>query len=464
MGMQYNNPGTTPSTMGTQYNTQYYYKKALIDAKKEMYFSPLADVRSMPKHFGKKIVQYLYVPLLDERNINDQGLDAAGAVLDTSKYQVRLQRLVETFAVEADATAAAAAVNAIEASTAVKSGSATPWTVTFTKTLLEPASQTLAEAVVAAVAGSIATQCSGNLYGGAKDVGVIPGKMPLLSETGGKVNRVGFTRLTLEGTFRNFGFYYEYTEDSLQFDTDEELEEHVSREAIRGANQIIEDNIQIDLLNAAGTVVYAGTATSNVTVGNTARLTYRKVLDLSLKLDDVDTPKQTTIMTGTRMQDTVTIPSARVAFIGSELVPTLRAMKDLHTSPAFIPVQKYAAGTTVLNGEIGMIDQLRFVQVPRMFSWKGAGAAHDGSTVRVTGGKVDVYPVLVVGEESFTTIGFQTSGKTVKFELINKKPNKETATLDNPYGKLGFASIQWWYGFMALRPERIGLIKTAADI
>lgn len=387
MGMQYNNPGTTPSTMGTQYNTQYYYKKALIDAKKEMYFSPLADVRSMPKHFGKKIVQYLYVPLLDERNVNDQGLDATGA-----------------------------------------------------------------------------SYAGGNLYGGDKDVGVIPGKMPLLSETGGKVNRVGFTRLTLEGTFRNFGFYYEYTEDSLQFDTDEELEEHVSREAIRGANQIIEDNIQIDLLNSAGTVVYAGTATNNATVSDTSRLTYRKILDLSLKLDDVDTPKQTTIMTGTRMQDTVTIPSARVAFIGSELVPTLRGMKDLHNSPAFIPVQKYAAGTTVLNGEIGMIDQLRFVQVPRMFSWKGAGATHGGATVRVTGNKVNVYPVLVVGEESFTTIGFQTSGKTVKFELINKKPNKETATLDNPYGKLGFASIQWWYGFMALRPERIGLIKTAADI
>ena len=460
MGMQYNNPGTTPSTMGTQYNTQYYYKKALISAKKEMYFSPLADVRSMPKHFGKKIVQYLYVPLLDERNINDQGIDAAGAVLDKSKYYVTLPRTNLTFADNTAATNAANAINAIQAGVATAVGA----NVTVTKTNLIGATLVQADNVLTLVEGAVKVQGSGNLYGGAKDVGVIPGKMPLLSETGGKVNRVGFTRLTLEGTFRNFGFYYEYTEDSLQFDTDEELEEHVSREAIRGANQIIEDNIQIDLLNAAGTVLYAGTATSNVTVDVNARLTYRKILDLSLKLDDVDTPKQTTIMTGTRMLDTVTIPAARVAFIGSDLVPTLRGMKDLHNSPAFIPVQKYAAGTTVLNGEIGMIDQLRFVQVPRMLSWKGAGASHNGSVVRVTNGKVDVHPVLVVGEESFTTIGFQTSGKSVKFELINKKPNKETATLDNPYGKLGFASIQWWYGFMALRPERIGLIKTAADI
>lgn len=34
MAIQYNNPGTKPSTIGAQYNTQYYYKKALIDAKK----------------------------------------------------------------------------------------------------------------------------------------------------------------------------------------------------------------------------------------------------------------------------------------------------------------------------------------------------------------------------------------------------------------------------------------------
>ena len=194
MGMQYNNPGTTPSTMGTQYNTQYYYKKALIDAKKEMFFSPLADVRSMPKHFGKKIVQYLYVPLLDERNINDQGIDAAGAVLDTSKYYVTLPSTTLAFAAAPDATAGAAAINAIQAGVATATGTS----VTVTKTNLIGATLPQANNVLAAVAGAVKVQGSGNLYGGAKDVGVIPGKMPLLSETGGKVNRVGFTRLTLK--------------------------------------------------------------------------------------------------------------------------------------------------------------------------------------------------------------------------------------------------------------------------
>ena len=61
MGMQYNNPGTTPSTMGTQYSTQYYYKKALIDAKKEMYFSPLADVLNTLVKRLSSTCMYLYL-------------------------------------------------------------------------------------------------------------------------------------------------------------------------------------------------------------------------------------------------------------------------------------------------------------------------------------------------------------------------------------------------------------------
>ena len=45
---QYNNPGTTESTIGEQINESYYWKLALIEAAKERYFSPLADVVTMP--------------------------------------------------------------------------------------------------------------------------------------------------------------------------------------------------------------------------------------------------------------------------------------------------------------------------------------------------------------------------------------------------------------------------------
>jgi N4-gp56 family major capsid protein len=72
--------------------------------------------------------------------------------------------------------------------------------------------------------------------------------------------------------------------------------------------------------------------------------------------------------------------------------------------------------------------------------------------------------MLCVGDASFTTIGFQTDGKSVKFKIMHKKPGEATADRTDPYGETGFMSIKWFYGFMVLRPERIGLIKTAAKL
>tara|TARA_B100001559_G_scaffold318972_1_gene327216 strand:- start:2669 stop:3838 length:1170 start_codon:yes stop_codon:yes gene_type:complete len=389
MGMQYNDPaGGTPSTMGNQFNTFHYIKQALIEARKEQYFSQLADTTSMPKNMGKKIKRYHYLPLLDDANINDQGIDAAGVVI-----------------------------------------------------------------------------ANGNLYGSSKDVGTITAKLPALSETGGRVNRVGFKRKELEGTFEKFGFFDEYTQESLDFDTDAELMQHINREMINGANEINEDALQIDLLNSAGVIRYAGNATQDVEVDAADLVSYGDLMRLSIDLDNNRTPKHTKMITGTRMVDTATIQGARVLYCGSELIPTLKGMKDLHNAPAFISIEKYAAGGQTLTGEIGTIDQFRIVVVPEMLKWAGAGAAAAGDAAHyTTGDKFDVFPMLVIGSESFTTIGFQTDGKTVKFKIYHKKPGEQTADRNDPYGETGFMSIKWYYGFMVLRPERIGLIKTAAKL
>jgi len=77
--ISYNDPtGGSASSVGVQLRTDHIKRKALIELVKEKYFSPLADTTVMPKHFGKKIRHYHWVPLLDDANINDQGIDAAG--------------------------------------------------------------------------------------------------------------------------------------------------------------------------------------------------------------------------------------------------------------------------------------------------------------------------------------------------------------------------------------------------
>ena len=395
--LNYNNPaGGTRSDIdlagSAQMNTFFYMKKAIVQARREQYFMPMSSTVSMPKNFGKTIKVYEYVPLLDDRNINDMGLDASGAVIT-----------------------------------------------------------------------------NGNLYGSSKDIGTITTKLPTLTENGGRVNRVGFTRLSREGSIAKFGFFTEFTQEALDFDSDTELMDHLSTELVNGAVQLTEAVLQKDLLNAAGVVVYAGAATSNATItaeGATPSIvSYANIVRLDQILTDNRTPKDTTVISGSRLIDTKTIAAARYMFVGSELVPLLRAMKDTFNNPAFVKVQYYADAGTVMNGEIGSIDNFRIIQVPEMLKWAGVGASVVSNPgYRTTAGKYDVFPMLVIGSDSFVTIGFQTDGKTVKFNVTTKMPGKETADRNDPYGETGFSSIKWYYGFLSRRPERIGLIKTVAPV
>jgi N4-gp56 family major capsid protein len=470
MTRQYNDPANgSPSTVGNQLQTFFYQKKALIELAKEQYFGQLADVTSMPKNFGKKIKRYHYLPLLDDANLNDQGIDAAGVTITSSQYFVSLPSSVLNVANAGKAAAVTAIQDNMDGVTAVAgaddSAGAGRATITVTGSLVfKVASQAKANAITALNVGASSHQGSGNMYGSSKDIGYISGKLPLLGENGGRVNRVGFKRIEIEGTFEKFGFFDEYTQESLDFDTDEQLEEHVNREMIRGAGELTEDALQIDLLSAAGVIKYAGTATKKSDLDENCIVAYADLMHMGIDLDNNRTPKQTKVITGSRMVDTKTVAGGRIAYIGSELLPVFERMVDLHNERAYIPVQKYADAGNVVRGEQGAAGPFRLVVVPEMMKWAGAGAIADDATVLSTGGRYDVFPILVVGDESFTTIGFQTDGKTVKFKVIHKKPGEVTADRNEPYGETGFMSIKWYYGFMALRPERIGLILTVAKL
>ena len=463
-GMKYNNGNSAPvSTMYPQLNDFYWQRKSLIELQKETFFGQLADTTTMPKHFGKTIKLYHYLPLLDDRNINDQGINAAGSSTGTVYYitavvaagKKNAGRLVKKFT--STVSAADAQNKAIKWATEARITSSTTWAnvqsdlaadITFTESTLSKVNP-------------------GNLYGSSRDIGTIPSKLPTLSEDGGRVNRVGFSRVTLEGTINNFGFFDEYTQESLDFDTDAELMSHITRETTRAMNQMNEDMIQMDLINGAGVVYYGGTATKRADISPETGTDSKLSLDILYKVDAILNenmcPKDTKIITGSRMIDTKVVGAARYAFIGSELKPELMKLGNGFGGPAFIPVQQYAAAGTIANGEIGAIGNFRFIENPNMMHWEGAGASVTTNPgYRATGGKYDVFPILIVGSGSFTTIGFQTSGQGSKFKILHKAPGEAMATYNDPYGKTGFYSIQWWYGSMVLRPEWIACIQVAA--
>lgn len=379
-----------------QVNTVFWLRKAIVTARKAQYFTQLAEVKSMPKHYGKTMTVYEYVPLLSDKNTYNQGIDANGV-----------------------------------------------------------------------------STVKGNLYGSSKDIGTIVDALPVLSENGGRVNRVGFTRLERKGSLQKLGFFHEFTAESLNFDSDDGLKEHLSRELLNGAVELSESMLQIDLLTNAGVVVFPGSAADDDDVtaegAGATVVKYDTLSRLSRILTDNLTPKDTNVISGSLYTDTKTIAAARIMYAGSEMVAELQKLKDDFDERAFVPLHKYADATKALTGEVGSIGEFRVIEVPNMLRWAGAGkevVANPGYRTTMVAGdeRYDVFPLLVVGSESFVTIGFQTDGKSMKFDITTKMPGKETADKSDPYGETGFSSIKWYYGILVMRPERIGLIKAVARV
>lgn len=403
-GLSYNAPdgtatGGRPSSIdfgGESYQQQvkYWMRKAITDLAPKRYFTQMASSIDMPKHFGKRIECYHYIPVLDDRNINDQGIDANGLQI-----------------------------------------------------------------------------ANGNFWGSSHDVGKITAALPTLDEHGGRKNRFGFSRQLVSGSFRLYGLFYEFNRESMDFDSDADLMRHLSEETFKMLNQMQENLIMLDLFSHAGVTMYGGAATQDSEVtgeGNDVSVLSWDMLEkLDAQLTKNRSDRNIKMLTGSMNTDTRTIASGRVMYVGPELVPAIKRIKDWNGERAFIPVEQYGSQTKPMNGEFGVVGNWHFIEVPEMAYYEGAGATATNANkgYRVSNGKYNVYPCLTIGSDSFNTIDFGfTKNHGAKVNLYTKMPGREVANQLDPFGMEGFTSAQWYYGFFCRRPEWIGICKVVAPL
>jgi len=76
---KYNDPyNGSESTIGKQMRDFVWNKLAIEYIKKDMIFSGMSSNENLPKHMGKTIKKYKYIPILDDKNVYPDGLDADG--------------------------------------------------------------------------------------------------------------------------------------------------------------------------------------------------------------------------------------------------------------------------------------------------------------------------------------------------------------------------------------------------
>jgi len=483
-GQIYGN-GTSTATNGSNVRVDYYDRAAIKVAVDDLIYGRYVDSKTQKRNSGKTFRISRFHHILDDANVNNQGLDGNGDVIGNTSYiygnvayanlaaanvvrDAELDDYDVAILVTANATAGTDTLTIVSYVDAFTGATIADATVEILRTTFEAqACNTAKDDAVDIVLsentilefnklGDVidVTNGGGNLYGSSRNVGDVVSAMPLLSEGADRVNRVGITRENFSATLVRQGNFEEYTDEVTMF-SDQDMQMEYRTKLARLAIETKDDNNQLGMLGAAGVRFYAGTATSIASIGESndagttqeaCRPTYDFFRKIVKRLKINLAKKNTSMITGSTKVGTTPINSAYYAIVGPDVTYDLEGITE------FKAVHEYGYANGVPDNEIGSIHETRFIETNRAMKYAGKGAtvATDDLDLASTGSNLDVFPILYPTQGSYASVGLQGAG-AIKFK--SKAPG--VATSEDPYGVKGLFSYNYWYAGLALQPEKL---------
>lgn len=289
-----------------------------------------------------------------------------------------------------------------------------------------------------------------------------------LTEGAGATNERTLQKVTVEATLARYGEMITYT-DEVDLFSEDIMQVRYREELGALANSRYEDLVQLDLLGTT-TRMYSGVATSDATLGASIAVNGTEDGDWTVSYDGMRkavrklvrnrAKKNTSIVTGSVKIDTKTIAPAFYAIIGADVKADLEALvrgTGAEAEYVYTPSHKYGAASTLAEGEVGSMHEVRFIESEAAVVARNSGAVVPVGYVgnlAYTGvpgtGKFDVFPILFPTEGAFATVGLKGMGKIV----FNSKAPSDV-DLTNPYGTKGFFSYNFFYAGLILESEKI---------
>ncbi len=463
---KFNQGGLTSTDIDREFNDEFVSKIMVEQAPRKRTFTGLGNQELIPKHYGDQLTKIIHYPMLHKDNIHDQGLDASTATIITNTW----------YSIDPTTGAVTGEFAAVDYLDAAQDIDAARGLAQDALVATVPQSN-IADAVAAGTAKSSAGKI---LYGDAS-FAIAEGPLAPLPEEGGVVNLLNsYSKLT-SAKITKHGIAHKYTVDSVDLGS---LVGQIGRkikDVSEAKKNLQEMQIQNSLLaqGELNSMVASDVATTRATVGPTDIVDYDTLTVWEQNLMDDDTPLDTKILNGSQNERSTSVEDAYIVYIPRAVVPALRKMTGPGGVNVWFAKSKYSSNVELLDGEVGMIDGLafRFVVVQDMQKYQGGGllveadddayavaagvvdkVTYDaaGAAAHSTALNVDVFPMLVVGDDSFVTTGI--SGKNMKAKHIMPKADVH----NDIYGEVGGISTQWRYGFLCYRPERISVLYTAA--
>ena len=233
-------------------------------------------------------------------------------------------------------------------------------------------------------------------------------------------------------------------------------EDPVLQEAVKvcgeQAAETIEE-IRINVLKAGSNVYYANGVSTRGTVNSPAtRGDFRKIFR-AFKRDKAR--EVSMIVKASHRISTQAVEPAFFAMCHTDL------KADLTDISGFIRVAAYADSSKALPGEIGTLEEFRFIATPMFDPWLSAGTA---GTTYLAGGVApgsslacDVYPIIIVAENAYGIVPLQ-GYNSITPSVMN--PNHISKS--DPMGQLGFVSWKTYQTAARLNELWMARLEVAA--
>lgn len=254
----------------------------------------------------------------------------------------------------------------------------------------------------------------------------------------------------INATLEQFGDYVELTD--VIFETHPDPVPQETRDLC--AEQIAEtiEVIRIAVMKAGTTVYYANSASGRTTVNSPPLRSDLRRVYRAFKRNKARTISN--IVKASAMVSTEPVAPAYFCLGHTDLDADIRNMEG------FVPVEQYSNSDKALPGEIGKVDQFRFILTALFEAWDAGGAS--GTTYLSSGAAVstatscDVYPLIIVARDAYGIVPLQ--GENAVTPMV-KYP---TPSVGDELGQKGFVSWKTWQTSVILNQNWIARLECAA--
>lgn len=194
---------------------------------------------------------------------------------------------------------------------------------------------------------------------------------------------------------------------------------------------LVREMVRYGATRASTNQFYGGSGSSRGTVAGPITLGLLRSMKRSLRADHAE-PVNSILQSSVKF-GTVSVDEAYNVYGHTSLEA------DLSNLPGWKWVRDYGDISKALPGEVGSCEGFRFILRPEFVPYEDAGAAI-GSTgcVSTTGTLIDVYPLIVTGENSWGDVSLRGNS----FDYTNIAVGTKSSA--DPFGQRGYVGAIWW--------------------